>query len=223
MLEAMSLNLDARTFRDLLADPAAAEGLSAVMGSPLVIVEADDASAGRKLAGLDITLLPAVVLAVARDPLCLPAAAFPAADVILTEDKTAGAPFVGPADGVCAAIEKISASLDVNPVAGTALALLLRSSAGLPVPAALVAESATYSALQDVSEVRRWRSGRPVRPPEPGTDRVLVGRPRPDLRITLSRPAPPNAVDWRLRGARAPAPATGRPEPGPPGGLRGTW
>src|SRR5260370_31587384 len=129
MLEAMSLNLDARTFRDLLADPAAAEGLSAVMGSPLVIVEADDASAGRKLAGLDITLLPALVLAVARDPLCLPPAAFPAADVILTEDKTAGAPRVGPADGACAAIEKISAALHAQPGAGPAPPLLRRAAA----------------------------------------------------------------------------------------------
>ena len=221
MLEAMSLNLDARTFRDLLADPAAAEGLSAVMGSPLVIVEADDASAARKLAGLDITLVPAVVLAVARDPLCLPAAAFPAADVILTEDKTAGAPFVGPADGVSAAIEKISASLDVNPVAGTALALLLRSSAGLPVPAALIAESATYSALQEGSEFRRWRSGRPVRPPESGTDRVLVERAGRELRVTLSRPARRNAVDWRMRDALAGALAIAAADPGLQVVLRG--
>src|SRR5260221_9217824 len=221
MLEAMRLSLDARTFRDLLADPAAAEGLSAVMGSPLVIVEADDASAGRKLAGLDIALLPAVVLAVARDPLCLPAAAFPAADVILTEDKTAGAPFVGPADGVCAAIEKISASLDVNPVAGTALALLLRSSAGLPVPAALVAESATYSALQEGSEFRRWRSGRPVRPPESGTDRVLVERAGRELRVTLSRPARRNAVAWRMRDALAGALAIAAADPGLQVVLRG--
>src|SRR5260370_22101087 len=203
MLEAMSLNLDARTFRDLLADPAAAEGRPAVLGSPRGLVEADAARAGRKPAGLAITLLPAVVLAVARDPLCLPAAAFPAADVILTEDKTAGAPFVGPADGVCAAIEKISASLDVNPVAGTALALLLRSSAGLPVPAALVAASATYSALQEGSEFRRWRSGRPVRPPESGTDRALVERAGREPRVTLSRPARRNAVDWRMRDALA--------------------
>jgi hypothetical protein len=79
MLEAMSLNLDARAFQDLLADPAAAEVLSAVTGTPLVIVEVGDAAAARSLALLDITGLPAVVLAVIRDPLCLPAAAFPAA------------------------------------------------------------------------------------------------------------------------------------------------
>ena len=161
MLETMSLKLDARALRDLLADPAAAEVLSAATGTPLVIIEVGDAAAGRELAGLDITLVPAVVLAVAADPRYLPPAAFPAADVILTEDAAAGAPFVGPADGVAAAIEQISATLDENPVAGTALALLMRSSAGLPVPEALIAESATYSALQEGTEFRRWRSGRP--------------------------------------------------------------
>ena len=131
----MTVHLDARAFRDLLADPAAPERLSAVTGTPLVIVEADGAPAARSLAGLDITLVPAVVLAVVRDPRCLPAAAFPAADLILTEDTAAGAPFVAPAGGIGTAIENISASLNDNPVAGAALALLLRSCAGLPVPA----------------------------------------------------------------------------------------
>ena len=39
MLETMSLKLDARGLRDLLAEPDAAEGLSAAAGTPLVIVE----------------------------------------------------------------------------------------------------------------------------------------------------------------------------------------
>jgi Enoyl-CoA hydratase/isomerase len=221
MLEAMSLELDAPALRDLLADPVAAEGLSAVTGTPLVIVEVGDAAAGQMLAGLDITLVPAVVLAVARDPLALPPDAFTAADVILTEDAAAGAPFVGPADGVSAAIETIGASLGENPVAGTALALLLRSSAGLPVPAGLIAESATYSALQEGSEFRRWRSGRPARPPEPGTGRVLVERSGQELRVTLSRPARRNAVDWRMRDALAGALAIAAAEPGLRVVLRG--
>jgi hypothetical protein len=214
MLEAMSLKLDARALRDLLADPATAEGLSAVTGTPLVIVEVGDATAGRTLAGLDITLVPAVVLVVAPDPRCLPAAAFPAADVILTEDGAAGAPFVGPSDGVIAAAEKISASLEENPVAGTALALLLRSSAGLPVPAALVAESATYSALQEGAEFRRWRASRPPRPPEDDVGRVLIERAGRELRVILSRPARRNAVDWRMRDALAAALAIAAADPG---------
>jgi hypothetical protein len=221
MLEAMTLQLDAPALRDLLADPVAAEGLSAVTGSPLVVVEVGDAAAGRALAGLDTTLVPAVVLAVARDPRSLPAEAFAAADVILTEDAAAAAPFVGPADGVCAAIERISASLGENPVAGTALALLLRCSAALPAPAALVAESATYSALQDGSEFRRWRSGHPARPPEPGTGRVQVERSGRELRVTLSRPARRNAVDWRMRDALAGALAMAAAEPALQVVLRG--
>ena len=200
----MSLNLDTRAFRDLLADPAATEGLSVVTGSsPLLIVDVCDAAAGRALADLDITLVPAVVLAVVRDPRCLPAAAFRAADVILTEDTAAGAPFVGRSGGIPGAIENIRASLDENPVAGTSLALLLRCSAGLAVPSALVAESAAYSALQAGSEFRRWRADHPARPPEPGADRVLVERADGELRVTLNRPARRNAVDWRMRDALA--------------------
>ena len=199
----MTVHLDARAFRDLLADPAAPERLSAVTGTPLVIVEADGAPAARSLAGLDITLVPAVVLAVVRDPRCLPAAAFPAADLILTEDTAAGAPFVAPAGGIGTAIENISASLNDNPVAGATLALLLRSCAGLPVPAALVAESAAYSALQEGAEFRRWRAGHPYRPPEPGAGRVRVEQAGRELRVTLHRPARRNAVDWRMRDALA--------------------
>src|SRR5258708_15175081 len=203
MLEAMSLKLDARDLRDLLADPAAAEGISAATAPPLLIVQAGDAAAGRSLAHLDITGVPAVVLVSARDPRSLPPAAFSAADVILTEDTAAVAPFVGMTDGISAAVEKISASLNGRPVAGTALALLLRSSAGLPVPAALIAESAPYSAMPEGSEVRSWRAGRPVRPPEPGTDPALVQRAGPELRVTLHRPARRNPADWRRREAPA--------------------
>src|SRR4030081_807211 len=57
------------------------------------------AGAPRSLALLDITGVRAVVLPVVRDPMCLPAAAFPAADVILTEDTAAGAPLVRRAAG----------------------------------------------------------------------------------------------------------------------------
>jgi enoyl-CoA hydratase/carnithine racemase len=217
----MSLNLDPRAFRDLLADPAAAEGLSAVTGTPLVIVEVGDASAARVLAGLDITLVPTVVLAVVPDPGCLPAGAFPAADVILTEERAVSSPFVRPAEGLGTAIKKIGANLDENPVAGTALALLLRSSAGRPVPAALIAESATYSALQDGAEFRRWRSGRPGRPPEAGTERVLIEQAGRELRVTLSRPARRNAVDWRMRDALAGALAIAAADPGLRVALRG--
>jgi enoyl-CoA hydratase/carnithine racemase len=201
----MSLNLDPRTFRDLLADPAPAETISAAVGCPLVTVEVPDATQGRWLDGLDITALPAVVLVVAPDAACLSAGAVTAADVILTEDDAAPSPFVAPAAGLSAATEQLDARLALNPVAGTALALQLRISAGLSVPAGLVAESATYSALQEGGEFRRWRMSRPAREPEPDTRRVIVEMSPGAVRITLARPTRRNAVDWRMRDALAEA------------------
>jgi enoyl-CoA hydratase/carnithine racemase len=199
----MSLNLDARAFRDLLADPALAETLSAACGCPLVTVAVHSGSEARWLVGLDITAVPAVVLVVAPDAACLPAGAVNAADVILTEDDAAPAPFIAPAAGLGAAIGQLDARIALNPVAGAALALQLRSSAGLGVPAGLIAESATYSALQEGAEFRRWRASRPAREPEPGTGRVRAEKSPGALRITLARPARRNAVDWRMRDALA--------------------
>ncbi len=199
----MSPNLDPRTFRDMLADPALAETISAAAGCPLVTVKVADATEARWLEGLDITAVPAVVVVVAPDPACLPAGAASAADVILTEDAGAAAPFVASARGLPAAVAQLDARLAENPVAGTALALLLRGSAGLTVPAGLVAESAAYSALQEGAEFRRWRAGRPERQPEPGTGRVTLEKSAAELRITLTRPARRNAVDWRMRDALA--------------------
>lgn len=217
----MSLNLDARTFRDLLADPALAETISAAAGCPLVTVAVGDASDARWLDGLDITAVPAVVLVMAPDPACLPAGAVNAADVILTEDDAASAPFVAPPAGLDAAMEQLDAQLALNPVAGTALALQLRSSATLTVPAGLIVESATYSALQEGEEFRRWRASRPPREPEPHTGRVMVGKSPGELRITLARPARRNAVDWRMRDALTEALAAAVAEPGIRVSLRG--
>src|SRR5258708_39109597 len=101
MLGAMSLKLHARDLRDLLADPAAAEGISAATGTPLLIVQAGDAAAGRSLAHLDITGVPAVGLVLARDPRGLPPPAFSAADRVPAEGPRARAPVGGLADGIC--------------------------------------------------------------------------------------------------------------------------
>jgi enoyl-CoA hydratase/carnithine racemase len=197
----MSLNIDPATLAELLADPALAETVSAVAGCPLVVVSVDGPAAGRQLAGLELAATPAIVVVLAPDPAWLPADAMSAADVILTEDQDAPAPFTAPRAGPVSAVAQLEQRLATRPVAGTALALLLRSSAGLPVPAGLVAESATYSALQEGEEFRHWRAARPARSPEPGRDRVRVGRHDGEFRITLSRPARRNAVDWRMRDA----------------------
>jgi enoyl-CoA hydratase/carnithine racemase len=102
----------------------------------------------------------------------------------------------------------------MNPVAGTTVALHLRSSAGLNVPAGLITESAAYSALQDGAEFRRWRASRPNREPDADTGRVKVERSTGELRITLARPARRNAIDWRMRDALSEALAAAVAAPG---------
>src|SRR5215472_2543371 len=114
----MSTPIDARTLRAALADPAAAETLSAAAGCPLVVVDTSDPA---PLADADITALPAVVVLLAPDPGRLPAKCFAAADVILTDDEDAPQPFVRPEGGQQAGLDLIAAALARNPVAGTSL------------------------------------------------------------------------------------------------------
>jgi enoyl-CoA hydratase/carnithine racemase len=209
----MSLSIEARDMAGLLANPAGVETLSAVTGCSLVVVEVADSSAGQALAGLDLMAVPSVVAVVARDPGCLPPDGFGAADLILTEDAGAAAPFVAPRDGIEAALTRLSGTVGECPVAAASLALLLRSAAGLPVPAGLIAESAAYSALQAGAEFRRWRAAHPPRPPEPGADRIRLEQGPGELRIILTRPARRNAIDWRMRDALADALATAAADP----------
>src|ERR1022692_1981598 len=207
MLVLMSLNLDAQTFADMLADPAAAETLSAVASCPLITIAVPDAAAARPLASLQVTTLPAVVALVVPDPACLPAGAADAADVILTEDDRAPDPFAAAMGGPATAAARIDAMLAGHPIAGTALAMLLRTSAALPVPAAVVAESAAYSALQAGAEFLAWRGAHQPRPPSPedAAERVLIKRDDATVRIILNRPGRRNAVDYRMRDALAAA------------------
>jgi enoyl-CoA hydratase/carnithine racemase len=219
----VTLWVDAWTFRELLADPAMAESMSAVAGCPLIVVEVNSAAAGSLLADADIDAVPAVILIVVGDFRYLPRAATGAADVVLTEaaEDVAGIPFIRPPGGVASGVAAIGAAMAANPVAGATLALLLRGSARLSVPAALVAESAAYSALQDGAEFRRWRSDHPARPPEPGTERVRVDFCDGEVRITLARPGRRNALDWRMRDALVSALAQGAASPDRPVVLRG--
>jgi enoyl-CoA hydratase/carnithine racemase len=218
------MNLDAKTFADLAAEPAPAETLSAVVGCPLVIVEVPDAAAAAWLTGLHGTALPAVVVLIVPDPGCLPPQAAEVGDVILTDDSAAPAPFVTSPHGAAQAAGLIGAMLAEHPVAGTTLAMLLRTSAALPVPAAVVAESAAYSTLQAGTEFLAWRDAHPRRPLDPADadgERVLTGRARTTLRVTLNRPAKRNAVDFRMRDALTAALAAAVAEPAVRVELRG--
>ena len=88
-----------------------------------------------------------------------------------------------------------------HPVAALSLAWLLRGSAGLPVPEALAAESAVYSALLAGADFGQWLERRgPARPPD-GDGRLDVSRRDDVLSIVLNRVPRRNAVDARMRDA----------------------
>lgn len=213
----MSLVVDAGTFVELIADPEVSETLSAPAGCPMVVVEVPDAASARRLAGVHVGALPAVVVLVVPDAGCLTPSAALVGDIVLTEDLSAPAPFVPAPGGALHVANQIGAMLADHPVAGTALALLQRGTVGLPVPAALVAESATYSTLQAGPEFTSWRLARPARSADfadVGNERVRTERAGRIMRIVLSRPARRNAVDYRMRDALAEALGAAAAEPG---------
>lgn len=191
-----------REFSAALADPHSGERFSAVTGTPLVTVEVSDSAAAEHLSGIEVTSLPCVIVLLIRDPSVIrDPRALAVADIILTDDAGASRPFVAPAEGARRGLERLNAIVQAHPVAAAALALLLRSSSGLSVPAALVAESSTYSALQAGSEFIAWRATRAARPPDPQSQRVLLDRTDSRLRITLARPSRRNALDAQMRDA----------------------
>ena len=97
-------------------------------------------------------------------------------------------------------LEAVTTAVGANPLAATALALLLRHGEGRSVAAGLVAESAVYSMLQGGPEFAAWRASRPRRevPPE-GGPAVLVGRDGARLEVRLNRPGRRNALNTRMR------------------------
>jgi hypothetical protein len=117
----------------------------------------------------------------------------------------------GPGDGdvrtvavpdPAAAIDGLADRLAETPLAALSYVWLLRQSAGLPVPAALSAESAAYSTLLAGPEFARWLRGRGTpRPPDDRAGRVTADVAGNVLRIRLTRPARRNAVDAAMRDA----------------------
>jgi len=103
---------------------------------------------------------------------------------------------VGP-DGI--ELAAIEAAVEANPLASTALAMLLRGSASRAVPEGLLAESAVYSALQAGPEFATWRAANPPRPREDRGERVRVERLEDTLHVTLVRAEVRNALDTAMR------------------------
>jgi enoyl-CoA hydratase/carnithine racemase len=110
--------------------------------------------------------------------------------------RTIAVPDVGEALGTLA--ERFAAT----PLAALTYVWLLRQSAGLPVPAALSAESAAYSTLLAGPEFADWLAARgPAREPDDRSSRVVSNRVGDVLHVRLDRPARRNAVDAAMRDA----------------------
>lgn len=102
-----------------------------------------------------------------------------------------------------AAASRVTGAVGRAPLAATALALLLRGAAARPLGEGLVAESATYSALQAGPEHQAWLAGR-VRGGRREGPRAAPVRLRAEdgvLRIELDRPHVRNALDAEMRDA----------------------
>ena len=188
-------HVDAGELRYLLGDPGASlpggDGPSVL----LVDVEAgghidlEDATVARAL-GTAPAGLHAVVVGLADDDSAQP----PWCDLVL-----------GPAehDELGRVVDTVAA----NPVASLTLVELLRVSGGMDIDAGLLAESASYGALQAGGEFARWRSGRPAStrrstaPADRDDPPLLVRRDGSVLHLTLHRPSRRNALDVTLRDA----------------------
>ena len=157
-------------------------GPALVEDGPVVVVIAPDGIAIDDTAVARLGSLPCVVVAVDRPPGDAPAAA----DVVVEPD--------------IATIDDVLAVIDANPIAATALALLLRDADRRSFGAGLVAESATYSLLQSGPEFHAWRAATPVkrRAPEPGPA-VRIERDGCRLDLVLDRPHVRNALNMAVR------------------------
>jgi len=206
--------VDPAGFVALLSSPGALETLSSATGVPVLVVDLagtgdGDPDLARSLDDIAevVATLPCVTVGVARaavPPANRPLAA--AVDLVLADrtllrggrvDGLPGATTPAHLDG---ALDRLVSTIGTAPLAATAVALLLRGSERRGIGEGLVAESATYSALQEGPEFRRWRLSRPVLGPPPDPTPAVRGeRSASQLHLTLSRPARHNAFSAVMR------------------------
>ena len=177
----------ATEFAARLADPEAADALSDTKGSVVVVALDHDPPPDAAPATLALATLPAVVVGTS--------ASASASDLPRTADLV---DVVVPPEGdeLAAMVDAVAA----NPLAATALSLVLRGSEARPVAEGLQLESAVYGTLQGGPEFAAWRASRPVHPPRPeAAPAVAVHRDGDRLELVLNRPAVRNALDARMR------------------------
>jgi hypothetical protein len=159
---------------------------------PVVLVAADGLPDHLDPASMErLVTLPAVVVALTDTPSRRPAWAD------LARPPDGHGPGESPA---LAGVAEIVDAVHANPLAATALALLLRSGDGRTVHGGLVAESTTYGLLQGGPEFARWRERRPPRRRDATSGpSVRIERRDDELEVTLDRPEVRNALDSAMR------------------------
>lgn len=172
----------------LLASPAA---LADLADRPRVIVvdlTADDYSpTPLTTAAVSLALAPVVVVGVGNADSPGTPAAGAWCDVLV--------------EGAAAA-EEVVAGIEAQPVAAASLAVLLRGAEGRMLADGLVAESATYSALQSSAGHQAWSRSRSTPGRSTRRDQPVVAVERGDdhrLHIRLTRPERRNAYNAQMR------------------------
>jgi enoyl-CoA hydratase/carnithine racemase len=99
------------------------------------------------------------------------------------------------------ALDAIITTVEANPLAATALVLVLRGNAHRSIDDGLLVESATYSALQGGPEFASWRAARPRRARSREGPPIALERHGDRLDITLTRPQVRNALNTAMRDA----------------------
>ncbi|MGY1772476.1 enoyl-CoA hydratase/isomerase family protein [Blastococcus sp. SYSU D00813] len=172
---------------------------------PLLLVDAGEFTAlpadARRRAVTALRGSRRCTVALAGGPERVPGELAQAVDLCLTADGPGDARTVAVPD-LAAAVTALAGRFAATPLAALTYVWLLRQSAGLPVPAALSAESAAYSTLLAGPEFARWLAARgPAREPDDRTHRVVSTRVGDVLHVRLDRPARRNAVDAAMRDA----------------------
>jgi enoyl-CoA hydratase len=175
----------ATEFATALSTPEAADALSDPEGSVVVVALDDRSPPGTVPAPFALATLPAVVVGTSAPDGAPGADAVDLVDVVAPEG-----------DDLDATVDAVAA----NPLAATALALVLRGSEARSVAEGLQLESAVYGTLQAGPEFAAWRASHPVHPPRPEDGpAVAVNRDGNRLELVLNRPAVRNALDTRMR------------------------
>jgi hypothetical protein len=186
------LYVDASGLTDLLR-PGSLDGQpSALTGLPIVVVSLNADTPESACDSLDtetLSGLPCVFIGHAAQPLSASANRISSRLDVVIADGDAG-PFGE-------IVERVRAS----PFAAVTLALLLRQELYERPVAGLVAESASYSALQAGPEFARWLAARSAHAPAEDGQPVIVRREGETLHLVLARPERRNAVDAKMRDA----------------------